>query len=111
MRQSQAGFPKVAGWSDMADPGQQKKWLEALRKRSELMNEIYARVEELSAKGDRRGIVDYVSRTLESTPIESGNTVRFGSLEIEFSDDDRVVDIRSDDGTSSFSVRTRADPE
>jgi len=111
MQGSQAGYSKFAGWSHMADPGQQKKWLEALRKRSELMNEIYTRVADLSEKGDRQGIVDYVSGALESTPIENGNTVRFGSLEIEFDDDDRVVDVRSDDGTSSFSVRTKTDPE
>lgn len=84
---------------------QQKKWLEALRQRADLMNDLYGRIAELSERRDRKGIVEHVSRTLASTPIENGNDVLIGSLEIEFADDGSVVDIRSDDGTSSFSVK------
>ena len=89
----------------MPDPNQQKKWLEAMRRRSELMNEIYAGVGEMSGRKSRDEIVDFVAGKLESTPVENGNVVLIGSLEIEFDDDGKVTDLRSDDGTASFSVK------
>ena len=76
-----------------------------MRQRAELMNELYARIAELSAQRDRAAIVDHVSRTLEATPIDNGSQVLIGSLEIEFEDDGSVRDIRSDDGTASCSVK------
>lgn len=89
----------------MPETNQQKKWLEAMRQRAELMNDLYARIAELSEQRDRAGIVRHVARTLEATPIEAGNSVLIGSLEIEFDDDGSVLDVRSDDGTASFSVK------
>ena len=93
----------------MPDPIQQKKWLEAMRQRAELMNEIYAKVSELSEQRDRQGVIDMVSEKLSATPIENGNTVTIGSMEIEFADDGKVADIRTDDGTASFSVKPGVD--
>ena len=89
----------------MPETNQQKKWLEAMRQRAELMNDLYGSIAELSDQRDRAGIVAHVARTLEATPIEAGNVVLIGSLEIEFADDGSVLDVRSDDGTASFSVK------
>lgn len=89
----------------MPETDQQKKWLEAMRRRAELMNDLYQRIDELSAQRNREEIIRVVSEALEASPIENGNTVAVGSMEIVFNDDNEVTDIRNDDGTSSFSVK------
>lgn len=89
----------------MPETNQQLKWLESMRQRAELMNELYATIDELSAQRNRKEIIRVTSEALEASPIENGNEVSVGSLEIIFNDDNEVVDIRSDDGTSSFSVK------
>lgn len=89
----------------MLETDQQKKWLDTMRRRAELMHNLYARIGELSKTRDRQEIIRVASETLEVSPVENGNEVSFGSLEIIFSDDNEVVDIRSDDGTSTFSVK------
>lgn len=103
MRGWRLGRAGVIG--NMPETNQQKKWLDAMRRRAELMNELYERIGELSAAGDRQGIVELVSRTLETAPIEDGNRVVIGSLEIDFDDAGRVTELRSDDGTATFSVK------
>ncbi len=89
----------------MPETDQQKKWLDAMRRRAEVMNDLYQRIDELSARRDRKEIIRIAAEALEVSPIENGNTVSLGSMEIEFNDDNEVVDIRNDDGTSSFSVK------
>jgi len=89
----------------MPETNQQQKWLETMRQRAELMNDLYERIDELSAQRNRKEIVRIVSEALEVSPIENGNEVAVGSMEIVFNDDNEVVDIRNDDGTSSFSVK------
>ncbi|MBT8084617.1 MAG: hypothetical protein HKN35_04740 [Woeseia sp.] len=89
----------------MTETDQQKKWLETMRQRAELMNGLYERIGTLSEQRNRKEIIRVASETLEASPIENGNEVKVGSLEIKFNDDNEVVDIRSDDGTSSFSVK------
>lgn len=89
----------------MPETEQQKKWLDTMRQRAELMNKLYERIGELSEQRNRAEIIRVASEALEVTPIEEGNQVTVGSLEIVFNEDNEVVDIRSDDGTSSFSVK------
>ncbi len=106
MRLRHGGARHLGGVTEgMRETDQQRKWLDAMRRRSELMNDLYERIAALSAAGDRQGIVELASRTLEAAPIENGNRVVVGSLEIEFDDTGRVTELRSDDGTATFSVK------
>jgi hypothetical protein len=89
----------------MPDTDQQKKWLEAMRRRAEIMNDLYTRIDELSKQRNRKEIIRVAAEAMEVSPVENGNEVSIGSLEIVFNDDNEVVDIRNDDGTASFSVK------
>lgn len=89
----------------MPDTDQQKKWLEAMRVRAEKMNDLYSRIDDLSKQRNRKEIIRIASEIMEVSPVENGNDVTIGSLEIIFNDNNEVVDIRNDDGTASFSVK------
>lgn len=89
----------------MSETDQQKKWLEAMRVRAEKMSDLYTRIDQLSKQRNRKEIIRLASEIMEVSPVESGNDVRIGSLEIIFNENNEVADIRNDDGTASFSVK------
>lgn len=91
--------------SAMVETKAQQQWLDTMRQRAELMNDLYERISILSEQRNRKEVIRIAAEALKVSPIENGNSVTVGSMELVFNDDNEVVDIRSDDGTSSFSVK------